>query len=165
MKFKVDENLPQEAVELLTNAGYDARSIYDQNMVGETDPNIAKVCQTEDRIIGTLDTDFGDIRVYPPSEYPGIIVLRLKQLDKPHVLAVMKRMITSLASQSIAQRPQFFTQTAYIIKLLLRLELSGVPGGSTRFQDKDFVHSLRRHLRGIFIEETGNRSVGRCFIE
>ena len=104
MKFKVDENLPQDVVELLRSAGYDAESIHDEGMVGEKDPNIAKVCQAEGRIIVTLDTDFGDIRVYPPQELPGVVVLRLKQHDKPHVLDVMRRVITAFLSQVPTQK-------------------------------------------------------------
>lgn len=37
----------------------------------------------------TLDTDFADIRTYPPQESPGIIVLRLQLQDKEHVMAVV----------------------------------------------------------------------------
>jgi hypothetical protein len=35
----------------------------------------------------TLDTDFCDIRKYSPQDYHGLIVLRLKRQDKPHVLS------------------------------------------------------------------------------
>lgn len=47
MQFKVDENLPVEATELLRHAGYDAMSVFDQQLVGELDRNIATVCQDE----------------------------------------------------------------------------------------------------------------------
>ena len=56
MKFKCDENLPQEATELLRQAGYDAFSIHDQGMVGALDTTIAAVCQSENRNIIILDT-------------------------------------------------------------------------------------------------------------
>ena len=82
-KFKVDENLPTEAAELLASAGYDAVTVGDQRMVGQPDTNVAAVCRREGRAIVTLDLDFADIRVYPPSDCAGIIVLRLARLDKP----------------------------------------------------------------------------------
>jgi predicted nuclease of predicted toxin-antitoxin system len=47
MKFKVDENLPVEAAELIRNEGYDAVTVWDQNLGGATDKNIAKVCNKE----------------------------------------------------------------------------------------------------------------------
>jgi predicted nuclease of predicted toxin-antitoxin system len=75
MKFKVDENLPIEATELLRNAGHDGLTVYDQQMAGAADPTIAAVCQVEGRAILTLDTDFADIRTYAPQDYAGIVVL------------------------------------------------------------------------------------------
>ena len=41
----------------------------------------------------TLDMDFADIRAYPPAEFPGLIVLRLRQQDKPQVLDVLTRLM------------------------------------------------------------------------
>jgi predicted nuclease of predicted toxin-antitoxin system len=101
MKFKVDENLPIEVAELLQQAGYDVATVYEQNLVGEIDANIATVCRSEKRAIVTLDLDFGDIRSYPPEEYSGIIVMRLKQQDKPYVLNIVKRWIKTLSSKEL----------------------------------------------------------------
>ncbi len=41
----------------------------------------------------TLDLDFADIRVYPPEEFSGLIVLRLRRQDKIHVLKVVTRLM------------------------------------------------------------------------
>ena len=46
LKFKVDENLPTEAAELLANAGHDAMTVNDQGMVGQPDADVAAVCPT-----------------------------------------------------------------------------------------------------------------------
>jgi len=40
-----------------------------------------------------LDLDFADIRTYPPHHHAGIVVLRLKSQDQPHVLSVLNRLI------------------------------------------------------------------------
>ena len=101
MKFKVDENLPVEVADLFRKAGYDAATIHDQNLIGETDDNIATVCQSEKRAIVTLDTDFADIRSYPPDNYFGIIVMRLKQQDKPYVLNIVNRWIKALPEEPL----------------------------------------------------------------
>jgi len=55
MRFKIDEILPDEAAESLRNAGHDALTIYDQQMVGDPDPQVAVICQSEQRAIVTLD--------------------------------------------------------------------------------------------------------------
>ncbi len=101
MKFKIDENLPIEVAELLNQAGYDAATVYDQNLVGEADSNIASICQSEKRAIVTLDLDFADIRAYPPQQFSGLIVMRLKQQDKSSVLGIAKRLIKSLATEKL----------------------------------------------------------------
>ena len=44
LKFKVDENLPTEAAELLARAGHDAVTVHDQRMVGQPDTNVASIC-------------------------------------------------------------------------------------------------------------------------
>ncbi|MDD3827343.1 MAG: hypothetical protein PHY79_15365, partial [Anaerolineae bacterium] len=45
--------------------------------------------------------DFADIRAYPPAEFPGLIVLRLRQQDKPHVLEVLTRLIKLLGQEQL----------------------------------------------------------------
>jgi len=40
MQFKIDENLPVEVAQSLCDAGHDAITVYDQQMVGEPDPRI-----------------------------------------------------------------------------------------------------------------------------
>jgi hypothetical protein len=44
---------------------------------------------------------FADIRAYPPQEYAGLIVLRLKQQDKLHVLQVFERLLKVLQDETL----------------------------------------------------------------
>ena len=104
MQFKTDENLPVEVTELLRGAGYDAMSVLEQGMGGESDPVLDEVCIKEGRVLITLDTDFGDIRVYPPSEAPGYVVLRLKQQDKYSVIEIMERLIPMFNQENLENR-------------------------------------------------------------
>ena len=101
MKFKIDENLPVEVAELLRQAGYDAVTVVEQHLGGSPDPNVARVCQQENRALITLDTGFADIRTYPPNQYAGIIVLRLKEQDKASVLEVCADLVQLLAEESL----------------------------------------------------------------
>ena len=48
----------------------------------------------------TLDLDFSNIQTYPPSQFTGIIVLRLKAQDKDTVLAYVRRAVTLLRERS-----------------------------------------------------------------
>ncbi len=93
MKFKIDENLPVEAAELLRQAGHDAATILEQRLGGSVDSEVASICQQESRVLVTLDLDFSDIRAYPPGDFPGLVVLRLRRQDKLYVLGVLRRLI------------------------------------------------------------------------
>jgi predicted nuclease of predicted toxin-antitoxin system len=93
MRFKVDENLPIEVKELLQQANHDALTILEQQLGGHTDFNIASICQQERRALITLDVDFADIRAYPPDQFPGLVVLRLRRQDKLHVLEILTQLM------------------------------------------------------------------------
>jgi len=101
MKFKIDENLPVEIATLLEENGYNALTVFQQQLSGKADANIAKACQRERRALVTLDTDFADIRSYPPDEFFGIIILRLKKQDKPYVLSVANRFLKILPNEPL----------------------------------------------------------------
>ena len=104
MKFKLDENLPIEASTLLQNAGHDAMTVLDQNMGGEPDKQIIKVCTQEQRVLITLDLDFADIKTYPPAEYHGIFVLRVKQQSRSKVLEAIAKLIPLLPTEPVEKQ-------------------------------------------------------------
>jgi len=99
--FKVDENLPDELVGILASAGHDALSVHDQNMEGEPDQLISEVCRAEQRAIVTLDIGFSNINVYPPEQFSGIIVLRLKSQDKINLINTFHKILPMLESEQL----------------------------------------------------------------
>ena len=101
MRFKVDENLPEEIVGELRAAGHDASSVYAQGMSGVDDQTIVAHIREEKRGLITLDLGFADIRTYDPAEYDGLIVLRIKRQDKHSVIALTRRFIPKLVDESI----------------------------------------------------------------
>jgi predicted nuclease of predicted toxin-antitoxin system len=105
MKFKTDENLPVEVVEILTRHGHDALSVIDQRLAGHPDPDVAQVCRSEQRALVTLDLDFADMRVYPPDQYAGLIVLRPRAQTIPAIERLAEQMVRYLASEPLAGNP------------------------------------------------------------
>lgn len=101
MEFKIDENLPVEISEVLTDAGYDSKTVNDQKLQGSKDSVLIEICKSEQRILITLDIDFTDIRLYPPEEYSGIIVLRGKIHSKNHLIDIFRKTIPLLNSESL----------------------------------------------------------------
>lgn len=100
MKFKTDENLPLEASAALRERGFDAETVWDEDLSGVDDRVIAARVQIEGRVLLTLDLDFANIQAYPPDQYTGIIVLRLEQQDKATVVAYVARVATALGQRS-----------------------------------------------------------------
>jgi predicted nuclease of predicted toxin-antitoxin system len=104
VKFKIDENLPQEFAELLCKASHDAESVFDEGLVGEADSTIIDVCKIEERCLITLDLDFSDMRTYPPSDLPGLIVLRLRNQDKFSVVALVPKLVELFNLEKVTGR-------------------------------------------------------------
>lgn len=104
MQFKIGENLPYEAAEMLTRAGHNAMTVPEEGLSGATDARIASISQRERRAILTLDVDFADIRTYPPARYPDLIVLRLQRQDKHYVLGMLARVIETLGQEPLEKR-------------------------------------------------------------
>jgi len=101
MRFKIDENLSIEVAERLRQDGHDALTVLGQELSGASDRDVASVCQRERRVLVTLDTDFADIRAYPPDEFFGLIVLRLRRQDRAHVLEVLEHLVPLLQSEPL----------------------------------------------------------------
>ena len=101
MKFKIDENLPTELAVLLSEAGHDAATVHDQSVGGIEDARLVSLCREEGRAMVTLDLGFADIRLYPPSDFHGLVVLRPNRQDKSSVLKLCQRLITSLKGEDL----------------------------------------------------------------
>ena len=96
MTFKIDENLPKDAAELLRNHGFDAETVREENLAG--DDIIAATIERENRVLITLDLDFSGICTYPPERYSGFVVLRPKAQDKIAIMALLRRLLKALES-------------------------------------------------------------------
>lgn len=116
MQFKIDENLPIEIADLLIDAGHDAKTVDEQHLQGVRDPALIDVCNSENRVLVTLDTDFSDIRAYPPQELSGIIVLRLGRQAKQHVIEVFHRIIPLIGREPLEQHLWIVEETRIRIR-------------------------------------------------
>jgi len=85
--------LPIEIAQLLINANHDAKTVNEQQLQGARDSTLINVCKNENRVLVTLDTDFSDIRTYPPQDFSGIIVLRVGNQSKIHIMGVFNRIL------------------------------------------------------------------------
>ncbi len=77
MRIKIDENIGDSAVALLRDAGHDVMTVREQGFGGADDETIYRICQSEARVLVTLDRDFGKVQRFPPHTSAGIAVLAL----------------------------------------------------------------------------------------
>lgn len=102
MRFKIDENLPSALVRLLAASGHDATSVREEGLNGRPDHEIAKACRSESRAIVSLDLDFADITALPPHDYAGIIVLRISNQSRSHVVRIFRGLLPLLETEVLA---------------------------------------------------------------
>ena len=102
MRFKIDENLPVEVAQVIRDSGYEADTVIDERLSGALDRDIAEVLRAEERVLVTLDVDFANLKRYPPSEYPGLVILRLRSQSKNSGLQAVRRVLSRLDHEPIA---------------------------------------------------------------
>jgi hypothetical protein len=103
-RFKLDESVPGDAKALFRDAGHEVDTVLEERLGGEPDRKVFDACQTEDRILVTLDLDFADIRQYPPAEHAGVWIPRPKSQSIGDVLGLLRGGIALHASESSARR-------------------------------------------------------------
>lgn len=99
MRAKLDESMPIEAAGPLRAAGWECDTVYDEQLSGHPDGEIADACRAEGRVLFTLDLDFADIRAFPPSAYIGLVVLRPVDPTRRAVLQILNRALPVLNQQ------------------------------------------------------------------
>ena len=104
VRFKLDENLPRDAITLLLNAGHDAHSVLDEGLGGSEDQVLLDVCRNEGRVFVTFDLDFSDLRLYPPLDHKGIWVLRPQTQSVANTLALLENALGALETESTEDR-------------------------------------------------------------
>ncbi|MHB1094622.1 MAG: DUF5615 family PIN-like protein [Gemmatimonadaceae bacterium] len=101
MRFKLDENMPRLARAPLEARGWDVHDVHEEELSAALDEQIQAVCEREDRILVTLDTDFADTRRYNPARSPGVIVLRPRDQSIRATLDCLEGAVRALATERI----------------------------------------------------------------
>lgn len=104
MRFLLDANLPRAAVAIVEKFGHIAEFVRDTGLGTAPDEVIAERARSTQAALITRDLDFADVRRYPPSDYHGIVVLRLPDdAVATDIAAVLERFLAE--SRFLAQLP------------------------------------------------------------
>ena len=76
MKIKLDQNLSQHLRGVWAEFGHDVDTVFDEGLSGASDADVLAAATSRDRLLFTLDTDFLDLKTYPPSSHSGVVVFR-----------------------------------------------------------------------------------------
>lgn len=102
VRFKLEENLPASLGAVFKAHSLDVDTATAEGLAGAPDARVAAACQRDGRALVTFDLDFADLRVYPPADYPGFIVLRLSTQAADHVVRVMDQVLRLLPTEPVA---------------------------------------------------------------
>lgn len=101
IRLLLDENIPPRVALELVRSNYDVVHVKGAGMGGCTDSEVKEFALKESRCIVTLDSDFADIRNYPPGSHAGIIVLKLRYASSENVTRVLLGLLPRLLHISI----------------------------------------------------------------
>jgi len=101
LNFLIDANIPRSTKAIIEALGHNVVDVRDILPPASPDSDIASLALTENRVIITRDQDFGNILLYPPEKYPGIIVLRVHALKPSEINKLIKLFLTTNPAEII----------------------------------------------------------------
>jgi hypothetical protein len=119
MRFLIDADLPRDIGTLLASYGHVGIDIRDVGLGRAKDPHVASYAMENGLCIVTGDWGFSDIRVYPPDQHAGIVVIGLPAhatrpailrtfaflLDRPDLVALLPGRLAIVEKNRIRLRP------------------------------------------------------------
>ena len=93
--------MPRSTKAAIKTLGYDVLDVRDILPPASPDSDIAKLAIRENRVIITRDQDFANILLYPPAEYPGIIVLKIRPMKPSDINRLMELFLTTNPSETV----------------------------------------------------------------
>ena len=101
MKFLVDEDILYKTAAHLVDLGYDAKHVRDVGLKGRTDEEIIGFARANGLVLITMDSDFSDIRKYPPGTHPGIIRIKLRYPPVHRVNKILTNLLIKIQDLKI----------------------------------------------------------------
>jgi predicted nuclease of predicted toxin-antitoxin system len=100
VKIKLDENLPDRLVVVLTALGHNIDTVRTEQLTGRADPDVWGAAQAAQRFLITQDLDFSDVRRYTPGTHAGLLLVRL---TRPGRKALFERVSTVFQTEKVEE--------------------------------------------------------------
>jgi predicted nuclease of predicted toxin-antitoxin system len=98
VRIKLDENLPDRLVAVLTGLAHNVDTVRTEQLTGRADPDVWSAAQAAQRFLITQDLDFSDVRRYTPGTHAGLLLVRL---TRPGRNALFERVSTAFQTEKI----------------------------------------------------------------
>jgi predicted nuclease of predicted toxin-antitoxin system len=96
LRFFADHCISNSIIQELRDAGYEVLRLKDHIPIESPDGLVLSTAQELNSILLSLNGDFTNILVYPPSRYKGIIALQVK--NHPEIIPqLMRRLLNHLS--------------------------------------------------------------------
>lgn len=76
MRFLLDEGLSPRVASILADAGHDAQHVRDLGLASASDPVVLDAARDHERVLLTLDTDFGTLLAHSGAALPSVVLFR-----------------------------------------------------------------------------------------
>jgi predicted nuclease of predicted toxin-antitoxin system len=97
MKFLADENIPLDVINFLKSRNIDVVTLSDLGKSRLLDKEIADIAQKENRIILTLDLDFGYIYYFEKRNLINIVIFRANPSTPEKIIELLTNLLNSNA--------------------------------------------------------------------
>jgi len=98
LRFLVDVGVGKGIEKYLLEEGYDTKAVRDIDPRME-DEEIIRVAVAENRMVVTMDKDFGELVYHSSMRHCGVMLLRLEDAPGPEKLQVFKYIIKNYSSR------------------------------------------------------------------
>ena len=111
MKIKLDHNLSRHLRISLEAFGHDVDTAFDEGLARSTDREILYEASAQDRILFTLDTDFLNLKAYPPKRHAGVVVFRPTRQGALAVKKIVEAFVRSSDLEKYRRRTAIVERT------------------------------------------------------
>jgi predicted nuclease of predicted toxin-antitoxin system len=130
LKFKLDENLGTLGIDILASAGHDVATTVEQQLSGVSDSQLYEVYCREQRVLITLDHDFGHVLRFPPEPSAGIVVLECRGRLSPTTIGERIREFAAVLAERTIDRELWIVEPGRV-RVHQRPEPTARPSSTT----------------------------------
>lgn len=111
MKVKLDHNLSRHLKGVLEAFKHDVDTAFDEGLTRSTDRELLHEASEQGRILFTLDTDFLNLKTYPPRKHGGVVVFRPTRQGARAVTKIVEAFIRSADLEKYRKRTAIVERT------------------------------------------------------